>query len=70
MQWKDIERIMKENKRCTEMLEYYDRTGKLPTRKILRSFTIKQFNYDRLKAESARTGRNMSALLDELIESM
>lgn len=52
------------------MLEYYDRTGKLPTRKILRSFTIKQFNYDRLKAESARTGRNMSALLDELIESM
>ncbi len=64
-----IERILKENERYARMLEYYDRTGKLPTKKVLRSFTLEQMNIDRLKAESARTGRNMSKILDELIES-
>ncbi len=33
----DIKRIMKENRRYLEMLEYYDRTGKLPLKKERRN---------------------------------
>jgi hypothetical protein len=70
MQWKEIERVLKENDRCMKMLEYYDRTGKSPTKKVPKNFTIKQYNFDRLKSESERTGKPMSRLLDELIEKM
>jgi hypothetical protein len=63
-----VERILKENEAYAKMLEYYDRTGKVPTRKVMRTFTIEQINFSRLKAESERTGKSMSKILDELVE--
>lgn len=70
MQWKDVERTLKENGRWLALVEYYDRTGRLPARKITRSFTLKQANFDRLKQEAARRGISMSALLDGMIEDI
>ena len=68
MQWKEVEKILKENGKYTKMLEYYDRTGRMPARKVPKTFTIQQSSFDRLNAESKRTGKTMSALLDEMIE--
>ncbi len=70
MQWKEIERIIRENEKYINMLEYYDVTGRLPSKKVARTFTLQQSSFDRLKSESARTGKSMSRLLDELIERM
>jgi hypothetical protein len=68
MQWKEIEKIIGENEKYTRMLEYYESTGRMPTRKVPRTFTISQSSFDTLKSESRKTGKTMSALLDELIE--
>ncbi|RLI96483.1 MAG: hypothetical protein DRO96_02985 [Candidatus Aenigmatarchaeota archaeon] len=48
----EIKRIMKENERYTQMLEYYDKTGKLPLKKIRKNFTLKIINYEKLKKAS------------------
>ena len=64
-----IEKILKEKEVYAQMLEYYDRTGQLPTKKSMRSFTLEQVNISRLKDESERTGKNMSRIVDELIEN-
>jgi hypothetical protein len=64
----EIRRIMKENKKYTDMLTYYDRTGRFPLKKIRRSFTLKEMNITKLKELSKRTGKSMSDLLDEFIE--
>jgi hypothetical protein len=64
----DIKRIMKENRRYLEMLEYYDRTGKLPLKKERRSFTLKEINISRLSEFSKKTGMSMSDILDSFIE--
>lgn len=63
-----IRKIMKENEKYTDMLEYYDKTRVLPIKKIRRSFTIKQMNYRKLKELSNRTGKSMSKLLDKMID--
>ena len=68
MQWKEVEKIIRENGKYTKMLEYYDRTGRMPARKVPKTFTLQQSSFDRLRTESARTGKNMSRLLDEMIE--
>ena len=68
MQWKEVEKILKENEKYTKMLDYYDRTGRMPARKVPKTFTISQAGFDKLKAQSKKTGKTMSALLDELIE--
>lgn len=65
---RDIKRIMKENERYAQMLEYYDRTGKWPLKKIRRSFTIRTINFEKLKEISRKTGMSMSDILDSLIE--
>jgi hypothetical protein len=70
MQWKEIEKIIEENEKYTRMLEYYERTGRMPAKKVPRTFTLSQSSFDRLKSESARTGKTMSALLDEMIEKL
>ena len=64
----DIRRIMKENKKFTDMLEYYDRTGRFPLQKIRRSFTLKEINITKLKEMSKKTGKSMSDILDDFIE--
>ncbi|MBI4173502.1 MAG: hypothetical protein HY519_02165 [Candidatus Aenigmarchaeota archaeon] len=63
-----IRRIIRENKRYTDMLEYYDRTGKLPLAKVRRSFTLRTMNIEALKSAAKATDKSMSGLLDELIE--
>jgi len=68
MQWKEVEKILRENWKYTKMLEYYDRTGRMPARKVPKTFTLQQSSFDMLKAEAQRTGKNMSRLLDEMIE--
>lgn len=65
---REIRRIMKENERYAEMLEYYDRTGRFPLGKIRRSFTLKEMNFSRLKEMSKESGKNMSEILDGLTE--
>lgn len=67
-QWKDIKRIMKENKKYLDMLEEYDRTGHLPTEKIRRSFTLKRMYFNKLKETSSKRGRPMSQIIEELID--
>lgn len=69
MKLKEIERIMKENEKYAKMLEEYDRTGKLPTEKIRRSFTLKRMTMEKLKSISKRTGKSMSDILDDLVEN-
>jgi hypothetical protein len=69
MQWKEIEVVLEENRKYTKMLEYYERTGLMPAKKVAKTFTISQASFDRLKSESKKTGKAMSALLDELVES-
>lgn len=64
----EIKRIMKENERYAKLLEYYDRTGRLPLKKARRNFTLKDINFHRLRNASKRTGKSMSRVLDELIE--
>ena len=63
----EIRRIMMDNEKYTDMLEYYDKTRVLPLEKIRRSFTIKQMNYQKLKELSNKTGKSMSDLLDGMI---
>ena len=66
---RDIRRIMKENDKYAKILEEYDRTGKFPLEKIRRSFTLKRMTVDKLKGISEKTGRNMSDIIDKLVES-
>lgn len=66
---REIRRIMTENERYAQMLEYYDRTGKFPLSKIRRSFTLKEMNISKLKIISKSGGKSMSGMLDELIEN-
>ncbi len=68
MRLKDIERIMRENKKYTDMLEEYERTGEFPLEKIRRSFTLKRANVNKLKRSSKEKGEIMSDLLDGLID--
>jgi hypothetical protein len=70
MQWKEIEQVINGNEGLFRMLSYYDRTGKMPGRKLVRSFTIKHSNFEKLRSESAKRGRTMSQLIDELIERL
>lgn len=65
---KEFKRILDENERYMQMLEYYDRTGKFPLKKIRRSFTLREMNISKLKKISKKTGKSMSDILDELIE--
>jgi len=65
----EIRRIMKENEKYTDMLEYYDRTGRFPLDKIRRSFTLKEMNTTKLKQLSKKTGKSMSDILDGLIDN-
>lgn len=66
---KRYERILDKNDKYMKMLEYYDRTGRFPLDKIRRSFTLKEMNVTKLKEMSRKTGKNMSDILDGLIES-
>ncbi len=66
---RDIERIVKENEKYAKMLEEYDRTGHLPIEKIRRSFTLKRMTVKKLKEMAKATGKSMSGLLDNLVES-
>jgi|GEM_PF-1042439 len=68
MRLREIERIMKENEKYAKMLEEFDRTGKLPSDKIRRSFTIRNSTFNALKNESRRSGKSMSDILDEVVE--
>ena len=70
MRWKEIERIMKENEKWLNMLEEYDRTGKLPLERVRRSFTLKRMNYDKLRRIARERNEKMSRILDRLIEEM
>ena len=65
---RDIRRIMKENEKYAKLLEYYDKTGRLPLKKSRRNFTIKEITFHRLKKASKKTGKSMSDILDELVE--
>ena len=65
---REIERIIRENKKFTDMLEEYDRTGKFPLDKIRRSFTIRRITINKLKGMSRQSGKSMSDIIDKLVE--
>ena len=64
----DIRRIMKEDKRFTDMLEEYDRTGEFPLDKVRRSFTLRKMTMSKLKRVSGKTGKSMSAIIDNVVD--
>ena len=68
MQFREIEKIMKENEKYAKILEEYDRTGAFPLQKVRRSFTLKQMTHDKLKSASKSTGKSMSDILDNLVD--
>lgn len=65
----DIKRIMEKNEKYAEMLEEYDRTGKLPIEKIRRSFTLRRMTVSRLRRLARERHMSMSDLIDELVAS-
>jgi len=65
---REISRIMKENEKYAEMLEYYDRTGKMPWEKIRRSYTLRRATLEKLEAASKKTGKSMSNIIDGLVD--
>ena len=65
----DIRRIMKENEKYANMLEEYDRTGEFPLDKVRRSFTLRKMTMRKLKAVSRKTGKSMSAIIDNVVEN-
>lgn len=69
MQSREIKRVMKENERYAQMLEYYDRTGRFPLHKVRRSFTLKEMNITKLKKMSKKSKKSMSDMIDEFIEN-
>ena len=69
MQFREIERIMKENEKYLRILEDYDRTGVFGLDKVRRSFTLKNMTMNKLKAISKSTGKSMSDIIDDLVEN-
>jgi len=66
---KDVERLIKENEKYTQILEEYDQTGVFPLSKVRKNFTLKQRTVSKLKVLSEQSGKNMSEFIDFLIES-
>jgi|TARA_Y100000034_G_scaffold88708_1_gene106483 hypothetical protein len=66
---KDVERLIKENEKYTQILEEYDQTGVFPLKKIRRSFTLKHRTVRKLRELSKQSGKNMSEFIDFLIET-
>ena len=64
----EIRRIMKENEKYANMLEEYDRTGEFPLDKIRRSYTLKRMTVNKLKKVSQKTGKSMSAIIDNVVD--
>jgi hypothetical protein len=60
---------MKEDKRFTDMLEEYDRTGEFPLDKVRRSFTLRKMTMNKLKKVSKKTGKSMSTIIDNVVEN-
>jgi len=67
MRWKEIERILDRDTEWSGILEEYDRTGVMPTRRVRCDFTLSAQSMARLKEESKRTGKKPSRILDEII---
>ncbi len=65
----EIRRIMKENEKYANMLEEYDRTGEFPLDKVRRSFTLRKMTMRKLKKASKKTGKSMSAIIDNVVDS-
>jgi hypothetical protein len=65
----EIRRIMKENEKYANMLEEYDRTGEFPLDKVRRSFTLRRMTIKKLKRVSEKTGKSMSAIIDNVIDN-
>jgi len=66
---REIKRIMEDNEKYAKMLEEYDRTGKFPLEKVRRSFTLKRMSLRKLKEMSKETGKSMSDIIDDLVDS-
>ena len=65
----ELRRIMKEDRKFTDMLEEYDRTGEFPLDKVRRSFTLRKMTMNKLKKVSRKTGKSMSAIIDSVVEN-
>lgn len=66
---KEISQVIKENMKYTKMLEEYDNSREFALDRIRRSFTIKKSTYRKLKQLSESSGKPMTAIIDELVES-
>jgi len=64
----EIRRIMKENEKYANMLEEYDRTGEFPLDKVRRSFTLRKMTMSKLRRTSEKTGKSMSAIIDNVVD--
>ena len=67
MNKKEIERIIKKNKRAFEILEEYDKTHRLPFKKKRMNIILTNKAIDRLKEISAETCKPMSRIIEEKV---
>jgi len=67
MNQKQINKILKENKKVFEMLENYDKTRELPFQRKKIYLTLSVATLHRLKALKAKTGKSISRIIEERI---
>ena len=63
----EIKKIMKEKKEAFEMLEEYDRTHILPTKRIRIDVTISSGALKKVKEIKEKTGKPISRIIEEAI---
>ncbi|MBU0898647.1 MAG: hypothetical protein KKB03_03140 [Nanoarchaeota archaeon] len=68
MSLQEINKIVKENKKWTNLFERWDRTGIDPFEEKLVSFSIKKMNHEKLKTIAKMHHTSMSDIIDDLIE--
>ncbi|HLD78194.1 MAG TPA: hypothetical protein VJB16_04155 [archaeon] len=65
---KNVERVLRENKKWFEMLEEYDRTGVWPLERKRVDLTLSRRTIAKLRAKAAAEGKSVSRVVDELVE--
>ena len=65
---KNVERVLRENKKWFEMLEEYDRTGVWPLERKRVDLTPSRRTIKKLRARAAAKGTSVSRVVDELVE--
>jgi len=69
MQLNDEQKILKKYKHVFEMLENYDKTRELPFQRKRIDLTLSVATINKLKKIKQKTGKSISRIIEEKIES-